>query len=309
MSASTDIKIAAGKKDQPIQDNSELKNYYESWDSRIVYQVIMGGTQHFGYWDKDTYWPFPLTPQLRRMEEKLFEIIDLPEGSQILDAGCGVGHVTRYFAQRGMRMLGIDIIDWQIEEARSVASKANLSTSQMRIEKMDYHHLQSIHDASLDGVYTMQSISHAYDPKSAIAEFFRVTRPGGRIAMVEVERKVSNTKDDPNDRLTQVMKMVNEYTVMPTNEAAHLGYFEDLLKEAGFVDVQVRDWQPNIMPIIRMFYALVAVPYHLLSSFGIEKYFINMICAASAFLGQDRWRFVAITATKPGATIESAKTK
>ncbi|KAM0338715.1 hypothetical protein ACHAPQ_002113 [Fusarium lateritium] len=295
-------------KDDLIQDNTELRNYYESWDSRLVYQVIMGGTQHFGYWDQDTYWPFPLTPQLRRMEERLLEIIDVPVGSQILDAGCGVGHVTRYFAQHGMRMLGIDIIDWQIEEARNVASKANLS-SKMRIEKMDYHHLNSINDASLDGVYTMQSISHAYDPKRAIAEFYRVTRPGGRIAMVEVERKVSNSHDDPNDRLTQVMKMVNEYTVMPTNEAAHLGYFKELLEEAGFVDVEVRDWQHNIMPIIRLFYALVAIPYHLLSSFGIEKKFINMICAASAFLGRDRWRFVAITATKPGPTIESAKTK
>ncbi|KAM0342044.1 hypothetical protein ACHAPU_009772 [Fusarium lateritium] len=308
MTTRTDEQIDESNKRNFIQDNQELKNYYESWDSRLVYQVIMGGTQHFGYWDKDTYWPFPLTPQLRRMEEKLLEIIDLPEGSQILDAGCGVGHVTRYFAQRGMRMLGIDIIDWQIEEARSVAKRANVS-SQMRIEKMDYHHLDLIDDASLDGVYTMQSISHAYDPKRAIAEFFRVTRPGGRIAMVEVERRVSNTHDDPNQRLTQVMKMVNEYTVMPTNEAAHLDYFKDLLEEAGYVHVEVRDWQPHIMPIIRLFYALVAIPYHMLSSFGIEKKFINMICAASAFLGRDRWRFVAITATKPGATIESAKTK
>lgn len=66
MSAPNDNQIAAAKKDQSIQVNSELKSYYESWDSRIVYQVIMGGTQHFGYWDKDTYFPFPLTPQLRR---------------------------------------------------------------------------------------------------------------------------------------------------------------------------------------------------------------------------------------------------
>ncbi|KAL7947128.1 hypothetical protein V8C42DRAFT_319709 [Trichoderma barbatum] len=46
-------------------DNVALRAYYESWDSRIVYQVIMGGTQHFGYWEKDTYWPFPLRSKLR----------------------------------------------------------------------------------------------------------------------------------------------------------------------------------------------------------------------------------------------------
>lgn len=122
--------------------------------------------------------------------------------------------------------------------------------------------------------------------------------------MVEVERKTAAEDEDPNDKLTQVMKMVNKYTVMPTNEAARAGYFQDMLEEAGFVDVQVEDWQSNIMPIIRLFYALVAIPYHLLSCFGIEKYFINMICAASAFLGRDRWRFIAISATKP---VESKK--
>ncbi|RGP69486.1 methyltransferase type 11 [Fusarium sporotrichioides] len=297
------------KDQQSILNNSALRNYYESWDSRIVYKVIMGGTQHFGYWDKDTYWPFPLTPQLRRMEEKLLEIINLPRGSQILDAGCGVGHVTRYFAQHGMRMLGIDIIDWAIDDARTVAQDADLSQAQMRIEKMDYHDLSSIQDSSLDGVYTMQSLSHAYDPKRAMAEFYRVTRPGGRIAMVEVERKTPNTLDDPNDQLTQVMKMVNEYTVMPTNEAAHFDYFKGLLEEAGYTNIEVEDWQSNIMPIIRLFYVLVAVPYYLLKSFGIEKWFINMICAASAFLGRDRWRFVAITATKPGGRVETTKTK
>lgn len=236
------------------------------------------------------------------------QILDLPSGSQILDAGCGVGHVARFMAQNGMRMLGIDIIDWAIEDARAAAREAGLSTTQMRVEKMDYHHL-AMDDESMDGVCTMQSMSHAYDPKKAVAEFFRVTRPGGRIAMVEVERRVSNEHDDPNDRLTEVMKMVNDYTVMPTNEAARFGYFKDLLEEAGYVNVQVEDWQRHIMPIIRLFYALVAVPYHLLSSFGIEKNFINMICAASAYLGRDRWRFLAISATKPGRKIEGAKVK
>lgn len=242
------------------------------------------------------------------MEERLMEILNLPSGSEILDAGCGVGHVTRYMSQHGMRMLGIDIIDWAIEDARSAAQEAGLSKTQMSIEKMDYHHLD-LADESMDGVCTMQSMSHAKEPSRAVGEFFRVTRPGGRIAMVEVERRVSNEHDDPNDRLTQVMKMVNDYTVMPTNEAARFDYFKDLLEEAGYVDVQVEDWQPHIMPIIRLFYALVAAPYHLLSSFGIEKKFINMICAASAYLGRDRWRFVAISATKPGNNVEGAKTR
>ncbi|OSZ99862.1 methyltransferase type 11 [Trichoderma parareesei] len=295
---------------EPIMtDNVALRAYYESWDSRVVYQIIMGGTQHFGYWDKDTYWPFPLGSKLRRMEQKLMEILALPKGSHVLDAGCGVGHVARYMAQHGMRVFGIDIIDWAIEDARKAAKDAGLPKEMMLVEKMDYHHLDSLVSESFDGVYTMQAFGHAVDPQKAMAGFFRVVRPGGRIAMVEVERKTAAKHDDPNDRLTQELKMVNDYTVMPTNEAASEDYFRKLLEEAGFVDVVVRDWQPNILPILRLFYSLVMIPYLFFRLFGNEKSFINMICARSGYAGRSRWRFVAITATKPGEKLEDHKSK
>ncbi|EHK20479.1 uncharacterized protein TRIVIDRAFT_69012 [Trichoderma virens Gv29-8] len=297
------------KTEHIMTDNAALRAYYESWDSRIVYQVIMGGTQHFGYWEKDTYWPFPLGSRLRRMEQKLMEILSLPKGSYILDAGCGVGHVARYMAQHGMRILGIDIIDWAISDARNAAKQAGLSKETMSVEKMDYHYLEPISSESFDGVYTMQAFGHAVEPKKAMNGFFRILRPGGRIAMVEVERKTAAEYDDPNDRLTQELKMVNDYTVMPTNEAASENYFKNLLEEAGFVDVEVRDWQPNILPILRLFYALVMIPYFFFRLFGNEKSFINMICARSGYAGRSRWRFVAISATKPGERIESPKNK
>jgi ubiquinone/menaquinone biosynthesis C-methylase UbiE len=114
------------------------------------------------------------------MEERLMEILNLPKGSHVLDAGCGVGHVSRFMAQRGHRTLGIDLIDWTTEDVRSAARAAGLDVSQMRVEKMDYHHLD-MGDDTMDGVITMQSISHAYDVKKVMAEFYRVTRPGGRI--------------------------------------------------------------------------------------------------------------------------------
>lgn len=36
------------------------------------------------------------------MEQKMFERLNLPEGSSVLDAGCGIGHVALYMARHGL---------------------------------------------------------------------------------------------------------------------------------------------------------------------------------------------------------------
>ena len=43
-----------------------LKSYYESWESYFGYKIALGGAQHYGYYEKDTYWPFPIGQSLQR---------------------------------------------------------------------------------------------------------------------------------------------------------------------------------------------------------------------------------------------------
>ena len=64
-----------------------------------------------GYYYQDTYWPFPISKALRSMEDDLFQSLKLSAGNQVLDAGCGIGHVAMHFAQRGIQVEGVDIVD------------------------------------------------------------------------------------------------------------------------------------------------------------------------------------------------------
>lgn len=64
---------------------------------------LLGGTRHFGYWEKDTYWPFPIGQALRRIETRLFDSLKLQEG-QVLNAGCGVGHVAIHMLGKGLKV-------------------------------------------------------------------------------------------------------------------------------------------------------------------------------------------------------------
>jgi hypothetical protein len=152
-----------------VNPNPQLQTYYLSFESRIGYRLLLGGTRHFGYWDHDTYWPFPLTKALRAMEDKLAEVLALPRGAHVLDAGCGVGHVALRMAKaHGLRVSGIDIVDHHIAKARRNIARSGLPEGTITMRKMDYHHLESLADESLDGVYTMETFVHATEPKAVL---------------------------------------------------------------------------------------------------------------------------------------------
>ncbi|EAQ90142.1 hypothetical protein CHGG_06761 [Chaetomium globosum CBS 148.51] len=296
------------KKPAKPEANPLLKSYYESLESRIGYRLVLGGTRHFGYYDSPSSWAFPVGKALRAMEEKLFLALGLPQGSQVVDAGCGVGHVALYMARRGLRVTAIDLIDHHIAKAQRNVARARLPPGQVTVQKMDYHHLDAIPDASHDGLYTMETFVHATDPEKALAGFHRILRRGGRIALFEYDHTVGVEEHIPQ-KVADEIDLVNKYAAMPTNARSHDGVFKQMLEDAGFVDVEVVDYSANIRPMLRLFYQLAAVPYFFIKLFRLERWFINTVAGAQGYLHQEHWRYVVVMGRKPGGTIEGAKTK
>lgn len=294
-----------GEQTPLINDNPLLQSYYYSLESRLGYKFVLGGTRHFGYWDHDARWPFPITKALRKMEDKLAEVLDLPAGAHVLDAGCGVGHVALHMAkEHKLRISGIDVIDHHIAKARSNIARSKLPDGQVTVRKMDYHHLESLEDESLDGAYTMETFVHATDPQAVLAGLYRILRPGGRVALFEYDHNL--VADEPED-MAKSMKQINHYAAMPTNDVSDVGVFQRMLEDAGFEDVVVRDYSDNIRPMTRAFYLLGIVPYYIIKLLRLEKYFINTVAGVNAYLGHGRWRYVAVTATKPRRTGRTKK--
>ncbi|KAK6208367.1 hypothetical protein LQW54_006847 [Pestalotiopsis sp. IQ-011] len=269
-----------GEQTPLINDNPLLQSYYYSLESRLGYEFVLGGTRHFGFWDRDTRWPFPITKALRKMEDKLAEVLDLPAGAHVLDAGCGVGHVALHTAKKHkLRISGIDVIDHHIAKARSNIARSKLPEGQVTVQKMDYHHLESMENESLDGAYTMETFVHATDPQAVLAGFYRSLRPGGRVALFEYDHNL--VADEPED-MAKSMKQINHYAAMPTNDISDVGVFQRMLEDAGFEDVVVRDYSDNIRPMTRAFYLLGIVPYYIIKMLHLEKYFINTVAGVNA---------------------------
>ncbi|CAM1505823.1 Fc.00g114600.m01.CDS01 [Cosmosporella sp. VM-42] len=290
-----------------INNNPQLQSYYTSLESRVGYKLFLGDTRHFGFYDHDTYWPFPIGRSLRAMEDKQAESLGLPSGARVLDAGCGVGHVAIRLAKKpGYRIQAIDIVDHHVEKAKRNVACAGLPAGQVSVRKMDYHHLETLDDESFDGIYTMETFVHATDPKAVLAGFYRILRPGGRISQFEYDHDF--LADSPEE-LAKSMRKVNEVAAMPMNDNSHPGVFKQLLEEAGFVDVVERDYSENIKPMTRLFYLVAYVPWLFITFLHLEKYFINTVAGVGSYRGHGRWRYVVLSATKPGGPIEEPKTR
>ncbi|KAJ5972717.1 uncharacterized protein N7479_002635 [Penicillium vulpinum] len=288
-----------------IDSNPQLQSYYHSLESRIGYRLVLGGTRHFGYYEHDTWWPFPFSRALRAMEDKLATLLNLAPGARVLDAGCGVAHVAIHLASKhGLRVQGIDIVDHHIVKSRRNIARHHLSKDQVTVRKMDYHHLESFTDGSFDGVYTMETFVHATDPQGVLRNFFRVLRPGGRLALFEYDHELVK---NPEESMKISMKKINEFAAMPTNSVSQPGVFRQMLEDAGFTDIVVRDYSSNIKPMTRFFYLLGYVPFIIVAFFGLEGLFINTVAGVQSYRGREHWRYVTISASKPGGSTDGTK--
>src|SRR6185369_4242679 len=97
------------------------------------------------------------------------------EGRRVLDAGCGEGHNTRIFARRGARLTGVDLSSRMIELAEEEERREPLG---IRYVNTSYAELGMFAGASFDTVVSSMALMDGPHFDRAIAECFRVLRPG-----------------------------------------------------------------------------------------------------------------------------------
>lgn len=99
------------------------------------------------------------------------------EGLDVLDAGCGTGYLTRRLAERGARVVGVDLSERMIEIARGHSPDLDL-----RVDSVS--ELTTVPDASIDRIVSNYVLMDAPDLEGAARAFHRVLRPGGVAALV-----------------------------------------------------------------------------------------------------------------------------
>lgn len=125
----------------------------------------------------DAVFGFQMLPGRRAVTRALNQ---LPPG-RILEAGVGTG-LSLPFYRPDHRIVGIDISRDMLERARSRVSRRRLANVE-QLAEMDAAAL-GFPDGSFDGIAAMYVMTVVPDPERVMAEFARVLRPGGRLAVV-----------------------------------------------------------------------------------------------------------------------------
>lgn len=263
-----------------MSDIKSVKAYYNTKESRIGYMLFLRGTKHFGFYEKGDL-PFGFQKALRKMERKIGEALQLEKGAKVLDAGSGMGVVSRNLARwYGYNITGIDILDFNLAKATQEAEKPENRDLHLRYTEMDYHDLRFA-DKTFNGVYTTETFVHASDPEKVLREFYRVLEPKGRLVQLEYSH-------DPYDTMTskekETFKFVNRLAAMPAFDQFEHGVHEQMLEKAGFKVLSSTDYMKNIQPMLFWFMLSAWLPVKIIRLLGKEKRFVNAISAV------DFWR-------------------
>ena len=125
-------------------------------------------------------------PAIQRLRASAFELLDARLGRRILDAGCGTGDVTRALAgivgSTGS-VVGVEASDVMLNEARR---RAGVALSSVEFHSGDIHRLD-FDDDSFDAAFSERVFQHLESPAVAMAELARVTRPGGRLVVIDTD--------------------------------------------------------------------------------------------------------------------------
>jgi ubiquinone/menaquinone biosynthesis C-methylase UbiE len=111
--------------------------------------------------------------------EEFMARLPLKPGTAVLDVACGSGNLAVISARRGCVTKGVDIATNLIAQARERAEADGLSIEFVEgdAEALPYP------EQAFDAVISMYGAMFAPRPHAVAAELFRVTKPGGFVAM------------------------------------------------------------------------------------------------------------------------------
>lgn len=120
-------------------------------------------------------------PLTRQFAAAALQRVPLRRGERVLDIAAGPGTLAMFAAARGAEVIAIDTSPRMIARLQERVRENGLSRVEGRV--MDGSHL-AFPDASFDAVFCVFGIMLIPDYRGALAEMARVTKSGGRVAIV-----------------------------------------------------------------------------------------------------------------------------
>jgi ubiquinone/menaquinone biosynthesis C-methylase UbiE len=195
-----------------------------------VVSIIMGGLTYFDFLAKFGVGGahpggIPLTKSILFGE-------NITNKSRILDAGCGTGQTAAYLYQHyNAEVVGLEINPIMIEKAKKRFQSLSLPIKLIpgSVEKLPFI------DNTFDFILS-ESVLAFVDKPTALREFFRVLKKGGRFIANEM---TINTKLSHSEEM-EIMKFYALDSLLMEND------WRNLLEKSGFQEIVLKTEKPAI---------------------------------------------------------------
>jgi trans-aconitate methyltransferase len=178
-----------------------------------------------------------LQDQARTLVELLHHDTAYPKGSNVLEAGCGVGAQTVTLAQRspGALFTSIDVSTDSLAQARGATQRAGIAN--VEFLQADVFELPFA-PASFDHVFVCFLLEHLPEPQAALEVLMGQLRPGGTITVIEGDHGSAYFHPD-SEAAHDAIRCQVELQRAAGGDANIGRRVYPLLTEAGFDDVSV----------------------------------------------------------------------
>jgi ubiquinone/menaquinone biosynthesis C-methylase UbiE len=197
------------------------------------------------------------------------EALDCAPGDLVLEFAAGPSYASELLNRLGYRTVALDIDPEILSFARErLTLDQRLDAKRAEFVCGDGQHLP-FHDASIDGVITLNALHHMPDYRAALAEIRRILKPGARAVFSEPGSKHA---DAPESRVA-----VEQYGAV--EKSIHLDELYRLARELGFEHMILKPFvHPGLVELdYREFsrYRLNASSARLTRPDQIARYFVN----------------------------------
>jgi demethylmenaquinone methyltransferase / 2-methoxy-6-polyprenyl-1,4-benzoquinol methylase len=173
----------------------------------------------------------------------------LPADSLLLDLACGTGDLSRLARHRGYRVIGADLSRGMLTANHSGAPLLQADSSRLPFP-----------DGVFDGLVCGYALRNFTDLPQTLAETARVIRPGGRLALLEVDAPTSTVLRTGYDVwFTRVVPVIGgalsdreAYDYLPRSVAylPPTPVLRRMLTEAGYSGVGIRPLAGGLSQLI-----------------------------------------------------------
>ncbi|PBP27971.1 methyltransferase domain-containing protein [Diplocarpon rosae] len=240
MAAPAPLHVADGELSH-LSEKSDVSAQYEipepepfisfnALKDRIRHHYELASDYYYSLWGEHIHHGYFLAPSdsKERAQVQLIELLlersGLPQGSTVLDVGCGIGGTTRYLARvHQCTVVGVTISGRQVEIARKLTLEARggppetpetggaakLGDGSVRFveldaEKMGAHFTAEPNVARFDCVWISEAMSHLPNKELFFSNAALLLNPGGKLVVADWFKSEDLTEKQFKDDISPI---------------------------------------------------------------------------------------------------------